>query len=92
MRKQIASMSTMATLYIRNVPADLYAELQAWAKQSGRSVNAEMLALLERERVARVSRGGWVEGLIELSKEIGLTSEHADLAIQAIREHRDAGL
>ena len=84
-------MSNVATLYVRNVPADVYAELQAWADESGRSVNAEVLALLERERASRASRSGWVEGLIELSKEIGFTSEDADLAIQAIREHRDAG-
>ena len=84
-------MSDVATLYVRNVPADVYAELQAWADESGRSVNAEMLALLERERAARASRRGWVEGFIELRKELGLTSADADLAIQAIREHRDAG-
>ena len=85
-------MSAVATLYIRNVPADVYAELQAWAEENGRSVNAEMLALLERERVARAKRSGCVAGFIELRKELGLTSEDADLAIQAIREHRDAGL
>lgn len=85
-------MSDVATLYVRNVPAEVYADLQAWAEESGRSVNAEMLALLERERASRASRSGWVEGFIELRKEMGLTSEDADLAIQAIREHRDAGL
>jgi plasmid stability protein len=85
-------MSAMATLYVRNVPADLYADLQAWAEQSGRSVNAEVLALLEAERASRASRTGWVDGLIALSEEIGFTSEDADIAIQAIREHRDAGL
>lgn len=84
-------MRAVATLYVRNVPAEVYAELQAWAAESGRSVNAEMLALLERESAARRSRRGWVEGFIELRSELGLTSEDADLAIQAIREHRDAG-
>ena len=85
-------MSDMATLYVRNVPADVYTELQAWADEAGRSVNAEMLALLERERAARHSRRGWLDGLVQRSKELGLTSEDAELAIQAIREHRDAGL
>ena len=84
-------MSAMATLYVRNVPADVYAELQAWAEESGRSVNAEMLALLERERAARRVHTGWVEELVQTSKELGLTREDAKLAIQAIREHRDAG-
>jgi hypothetical protein len=84
-------MNAVATLYVRNVPAEIYAELQSWADESGRSVNAEMLALLERECTARQSRRGWLEGFLELRSEIGLTSEAADLAIQAIREHRDAG-
>ena len=83
-------MSDVATLYVRNVPADVYAELQAWADESGRSVNAEMLALLERERAAKRSRRGWLDGLTQMSSELGLTSEDAELAIQAIREHRDA--
>ena len=85
-------MSTVATLYVRNVPADVYAELQTWADENGRSVNAEVLALLERERGERASRRGWLDGLQAWGKEVGFTSEMADLAIQAIREHRDAGL
>jgi plasmid stability protein len=84
-------MTDVATLYVRNVPAEVYAELQAWADESGRSVNAEVLALLERERATRRSRQGWLDGLIEASAALGLTREDAELAIQAIREHRDAG-
>jgi plasmid stability protein len=85
-------MGGMATLYVRNVPADVYAELQRWAARSGRSVNAEVLALLEREAKERAARRGWVEGFVELNRELGLTRDDANLAIQAIREHRDAGL
>jgi hypothetical protein len=85
-------MNDVATLYVRNVPADVYAELQRWAEQSGRSVNAEVLALLEREARQRAARTGWVDGFVELNREIGLTRDDANLAIQAIREHRDAGL
>ncbi|MGH2902612.1 MAG: FitA-like ribbon-helix-helix domain-containing protein [Solirubrobacteraceae bacterium] len=81
----------MATLYVRNVPAELYAELRRWAEAAGRSVNAEVLALLEREVAQRRSGSGWVDSLVEWSEELGLTREDADLAIQAIREHRDAG-
>ncbi len=85
-------MTAVATLYVRNVPAEVYADLQAWADENGRSVNAEMLALLERERAARRSRRGWVDELVQASSELGLTREDAELAIHAIREHRDAGL
>lgn len=84
-------MAAVATLYVRNVPADLYAELQRWAAESGRSVNAEVLALLEREAVERSARTGWLDSLVELSGELGLTRDDANLAVQAIREHRDAG-
>ena len=39
----------MATLYVRNVPAELYAKLQALAAETGDSLNAAILAFLERE-------------------------------------------
>ena len=83
-------MSGMATLYVRNVPAEVYAELQGWADASGRSVNAEVLALLERECDTRRARRGWLEDFLEFRSTLGLTSEDADLAIQVIRDHRDA--
>jgi hypothetical protein len=85
-------MVEVATLYVRNVPAELYAEIQRWAADSGRSVNAEMLALLERQAERRRRRGDWFDRLVQVSSELGLSSEDADLAIEAIREHRDAGL
>jgi len=52
-------MSAVATLYVRNVPAELYAEVQAWARRSGRSVNAEVLDVLEREAGARRQLAEW---------------------------------
>jgi hypothetical protein len=52
-------MSRMATLYVRNIPAELYAELQRWAGDSGRSVNAEVIDLLGRETARRRQRSDW---------------------------------
>ena len=49
-------MTCVATLYVRNVPPELYAELQRWANEAGRSVNAEVLAVLEREAAQRGQR------------------------------------
>jgi plasmid stability protein len=51
----------MATLYVRNMPAELYAELQQWANEHERSLNAEVIDLLrravaERRRAAEQSR------------------------------------
>ena len=37
----------MPTLYIRNVPPEVYEALKARAKREGRSVNAEALKILE---------------------------------------------
>lgn len=82
-------MGGMATLYVRNVPAALYAELTRWAEESGRSVNSEMLALLEQEAERRSRRSDWYEELLAIRREIPLSPENADLAIAAIRAHRD---
>lgn len=84
-------MGGVATLYVRNVPADLYGELQRWAEESGRSVNAEVLALLQREAEERRIHAGWFEEFLRLRSEAGLTKEDADLMIRAIREDRDRG-
>ena len=81
----------MATLYVRNVPPELYDELKRWAGESGRSLNGVVLDLLEREAGRRARRSDWFEGLLGLRKEINLSSEAADLAVASIRAHRDAG-
>ena len=55
--KQSASMAAMATLYVRNVPAELYAKLQAWAAETGDSLNAAIVCeFLEREVERRERR------------------------------------
>jgi plasmid stability protein len=85
-------MSAVATLYVRNVPSELYAQLQHWAEASGRSVNAEVLSLLERESARRDERRDWAERHAALRRKLGLTQEDAEFAVAAIRAHRDAGL
>lgn len=81
----------MATLYVRNVPSGLYAELRRWASESGRSVNAEVLALLEREAEERSASRGWYERIVELRETLGLTTEDSDFMLRALREDRDRG-
>ncbi|MHB8469291.1 MAG: FitA-like ribbon-helix-helix domain-containing protein [Gaiellaceae bacterium] len=56
----------MATLYVRNVPTELYAELKQWAEDSCRSVNAEILDVLEREAAERRQRAEFQRRLAEL--------------------------
>jgi len=41
-------MARWPTLYIRNVPPEVYARLAERARQNGRSTSAEALALLMR--------------------------------------------
>ena len=59
----------MATLYVRNVPAELYAKLVGWAEGAGRSVNSEVLALLEREADRRAENDDWWQKVLALQQE-----------------------
>lgn len=83
-------MREVATLYVRNVPPKLYEDLKRWATASGRSVNAEMLALLEREAARREQRGDWWRKVQKLRAEIGV-SPGGPSAEDLIREDRDHG-
>ncbi len=82
-------MVGMPTLYVREIPPELYEQLKQWAKESKRSVNSEVVALLEQEAARRGGRSEWFEDLLRLRKELNLSREDADLMIQAIRDHRD---
>jgi plasmid stability protein len=46
-------MQPVATLHVRNVPDDVYAALRARAEREGRSINAEVIALLRRVLLRR---------------------------------------
>lgn len=62
----------MATLYVENVPDDLYEALRSRAKARHRSIAAEVLALLE-ENIPTAqelrSRHEWVRKLARLRKQ-----------------------
>ena len=59
----------MPTLYIRNVPPEVYEALKSRAERQGRSVNAEALKILE-EVAERETGKAAVERFLELAKEI----------------------
>ena len=80
----------MATLYVRDVPPEIYKEVKRWAEGSGRSVNAEVLALLEREAERRKKNGEWWQSVLDLQSEISL-SPNAPRPEDLIREDRDHG-
>jgi antitoxin FitA len=76
----------MATLYVRNVPDELYARLQRLAVDDGRSLNAAVLAFLETE-VERRDRRAELDRLLEQLASYPPVSGTELL----IREDRDRG-
>jgi plasmid stability protein len=79
----------MPTLYIRNVPPEVYEALKARAEREGRSVNAEALALLEE--IAEEERGrAAVDRFLALAREIrAKRPPGGPSAVEIIREMRE---
>lgn len=85
-----ASIDEMPTLYVRNVPPCVYSRLKAMAKERGRSLNGQVLEILEQE--ATRQRGTLVaERLEEIARRIQLPPEapKAEELIRKGREERD---
>ena len=81
-------MTDVATLYVRNVPAKVYAELQKWAAESGRSMNALILEVLEEEATRRDRNAEFERRLAELNAK---NRPIAGPLEELIREDRDRG-
>jgi plasmid stability protein len=82
----------MANITVRNIPRVVHATLRRSARQHGRSLNAEIVGILDGEarRVARrLEKGDLVAQLRRLREEVArkfpVNYESADL----IREDRD---
>jgi hypothetical protein len=80
----------VATLYVRNVPAELYRDLQQWAEADGRSLNAEVIGLLEREAERRRTSGRWTDAIRAL-RERYPREPGPPWASDLIAEERDRG-
>lgn len=80
----------MATLYIRNVPADLHDELRRLAEEHDRSLNAEILDLLRRAAKRRRGDSDFARSLAEYFEEYGDQPVESDV-VALIREDRDRG-
>jgi plasmid stability protein len=82
----------MATLYVENIPDDLYEALRSRAKARRRSIAAEVLALLEENvptaRELR-SRHEWVRKLARLRKRDAGSDRTFPSAEEMIREDRE---
>lgn len=77
----------MANFHLRNIPEPLYDKLQKRAQKAGRSVNKELLHIVEKE-LARPTPEELVARLHELRKTIRLPSD-APRPEDLIREDRD---
>jgi plasmid stability protein len=87
----------MATLYVRNLPDDLYAKLQELAASEHRSINAQVITLLEQalKTEAQQTEDEKRKNVPKLLEEIRLRCEQLPTDIEwpdstaMIREDRD---
>jgi plasmid stability protein len=82
-------MTRVATLYIRDVPEPLYKRLRTRARRHGRSLNAEVLNILEDASERERHSGRVTKRLAELAAEINWPPG-APKPEDLIRELRDA--
>lgn len=82
----------MATLYVENVPDDLYEALRSQAKARRRSIAAEVLALLE-ENIPTAqelkARHEWTRKLARLRNQQPASDRVFPSAEEMIREDRE---
>lgn len=82
----------MATLYVENVPDELYEALRSQAKARRRSIASEVLALLEENvptAEALKSRNEWVRKITQLRKQEEASGRTYPSAEEMIREDRE---
>jgi plasmid stability protein len=81
----------MATLYVENIPDDLYAALREQARQNRKSIAAEVTALLEQTVVTPSemrARGKFLSQAKALRSKPALTSRQFPSAEEMQREDR----
>jgi plasmid stability protein len=82
----------MATLYVENVPDELYEALRSQAKARRRSIAAEVVALLQENVLtaeALKSRNEWVRKITQLRKQEVASGRTYPSAEEMIREDRE---
>lgn len=82
----------MATLYVENVPDELYEALRKQAKEHGKSIAAEVLGLLEQfvpTEAEMERRRRFFEKMKELSSQEPLSPGPFPSAEEMIREDRE---
>ncbi len=79
----------MPALHVRNVPADVVDALREKARQGGRSLNVELVALLAGGARRHRERGTVTRRLAEIAARIDLPAD-ARRPEDLIREDRDS--
>ena len=82
----------MATLYVENVPDELYEALRKRAKQNGKSIAGEVIAILKRDVPTEAEiRRRWrlYKKVLELQNRLPLTPGPFPSAEEMIREDRE---
>jgi plasmid stability protein len=82
-------MTDMATLYIRDVPTPIVERLKRRAKREGRSLNGEVVALLEASVAEERTLREVLDRIEALAKEINLSPD-APTPEELIRLDRDS--
>ena len=82
-------MSNMPALHIRDVPDDVLDALRERARSNGRSLNAELVALLSEEARRHRERGTLTRRLAEIADRVNLPPD-APRPEALIREDRDS--
>jgi plasmid stability protein len=84
----VLASTVVATLYVRDVPERLYKRLRTRARRNSRSLNAEVLEILE-ETAARDAESALItRRLAELAERIDLPAD-APKPEEIIRGERD---
>jgi plasmid stability protein len=78
----------VATLYVRDVPEKLYKRLRARARRNGRSLNAEVLELIDEAVLRELTSDEITDRLAELAAEIDLPPD-APRPEDIIRQERE---
>ena len=81
-------MNGMATLYVRDVPNTFHKHLRARARRNGRSLNAELLEIIQDVVLRELDAEQITERLAELAAEINLSAD-APRPEDIIRAERD---
>jgi len=82
----------MATLYVENVPDDLYEAVRARARQESRSIAAEVIVTLKEKyptEAELAKRREWMARILKLHAEHPPATEKFPSAEEMIREDRE---